>query len=142
MKTGDELGADFRIKVTQNNAPVNTARGEAKEIFMKKLFQTKVGRNGIKFNGVYYHPALRQYNKENVLVVTKRNNLYVDVFTMNGEYICKAEIDYFNETPANKQKCLSCPYFSQKIDKTYVGSDSPISPEEALARFSALSKSS
>jgi hypothetical protein len=81
---------------------------------MKKLFQTKVSRNGIKFNGVYYfHPALRQYEKENVLITTKKNALYVNVFSMKGEYICKAKADNFTETPVLKRRCLSCPYSSQ-----------------------------
>jgi len=81
---------------------------------MKKIFQTKAARNGIKFNGVYYyHPALREYEKADVLVYTKKSISHIYVFTMRGEYICKANGDYFMETPVNKQKCLSCPYYSK-----------------------------
>ena len=72
---------------------------------MRRIFQTKVARNGIKFNCVYYyHPALREYEKTDVLVYIKRNTSHVYVFTMKGECICKAEKDYFKETLVSKQK--------------------------------------
>ena len=109
---------------------------------MKRLFQTKVNRNGIRFDKIYYyHPALLQWIGQDVLFQTRKKPEYGNVYSMKGNFICKAKADFFMETPASKQKCLSCPYFPQ-LDKTYVGSDSQVSPEAAQARFSAFSKSS
>ena len=81
---------------------------------MRRIFQTKVARNGIKYNSVlYFHPALREYEKTDVLVYTKEGISHIYVFTMKGEYICKAAGDYFKETLADKQKkpffpCCPC----------------------------------
>jgi len=81
---------------------------------MKRLLKTKVNRNGIKFNKTYYyHPVLHVFIGDNVLFSTKKKLLHINVYSMEGEYICKAKADYFTEIQSSKQKCLSCPYYSQ-----------------------------
>jgi len=81
---------------------------------MKQLFQTKTTRNGIKLNGIYYyHPDLMQWVGQFVLVVTSKKPVNLNIFTMQGIFICKAKADVFMETPASKKACLSCPYYPQ-----------------------------
>jgi len=85
---------------------------------MKLLLKAIVHRNGIKFEGIkYYHPALHRWIGQLVLFQTKKRRLYVKVYTLEGEYICKAKADYFMEIPVTQQKCASCPYYPQAGNK-------------------------
>lgn len=54
--------------------------------------ERKIGRNGIRlFNDLYYSPELTGLN---IKVIAKYNMFdlsYIKVYTVNGEYICRAE---------------------------------------------------
>jgi len=82
MKTGDELGADFNIKLTQYNTPVNTARGEAKEIFMK-LF-------GLNIKYSHFRTFLERYDM-------RRNNIPEEKIRKTKVYFITDDIDLFDK---------------------------------------------
>jgi len=64
---------------------------------MNSLFQTKVHRNGIKFQGIYYrHPALNCYQDTDVIILLNKKRK-LKIFNLSGQLICKALPDGFTE---------------------------------------------
>ena len=88
-----------------------------------KFIVRRVTHSGIVIRGVrYWHPALLPHSGTCVLVPRrKRGEDSLKVYDSHGTMICVAKRYSFAE------------------EATYIGGDSPITPEEALSRFSAAS---
>ena len=81
---------------------------------MKNLLELKVNHSGIHLKGLsYFHVKLLPYVGTKVLIKQKKEKL--KVYSLSGVFICKVKAELF-----------------------YVGGDSPLAPEDALARFSTL----
>lgn len=91
-----------RTQVFIENLPENILHAD-KELLQKALCKgsvRKVGRNGVKVNGVnFYHPALHEFFGRQVRVYESlQNDREVMCCSLAGEFICNAIGDYFAET--------------------------------------------
>ena len=101
VSRGKGMDGKTRSQVFAENLP-DEIRRAAKEDLQHALYRSEVrkcGRNGIKHHGInYYHPALRRYAGQDVVI---RNKIVTDnempVYTLGGAHICNAVGDYFAE---------------------------------------------